>query len=72
MAGQTTNDTGREIDQRVGKYLTFHLAGEEYGLEILKVREIVSLQTITAVPGTPAHVKGVINLRGKVIPTVDL
>jgi purine-binding chemotaxis protein CheW len=68
MAEQVSN----EADQRVGRYLTFRLAEEEYGLEILKVREIVSLQTITAVPGTPDYVKGVINLRGKVIPTIDL
>jgi len=55
-----------------GKYLTFALAGEEYGLEILKVREIISLCTITPVPRTPQFVKGVINLRGKVIPVVDI
>ncbi len=55
-----------------GKYLTFGLAGEEYGLEILKVREIFGLMDITAVPQTPHFVKGVINLRGKVIPVVDL
>lgn len=58
--------------QRAGKYLTFSLAGEEYGLEILKVREIIGLMAITAVPRTPAFIKGVINLRGKVIPVVDL
>jgi purine-binding chemotaxis protein CheW len=57
---------------RAGKYLTFVLAEEEYGLEILKVREIVGLMDITAVPRTPPFVKGVINLRGKVIPVVDL
>jgi purine-binding chemotaxis protein CheW len=55
-----------------GKYLTFKLAGEEYGLEILKVREIIGLMDITAVPRTPEFVMGVINLRGKVIPVVDL
>jgi purine-binding chemotaxis protein CheW len=58
--------------QRAGKYLTFSLAGEEYGLEILKVREIIGLMGITAVPRTPQFIKGVINLRGKVIPVVDL
>jgi purine-binding chemotaxis protein CheW len=57
---------------RAGKYLTFMLASESYGLEILKVREIIGLMDITAVPRTPTHVKGVINLRGKVIPVVDL
>ncbi len=55
-----------------GKYLTFALGAEEYGLEILKVREIIGYQPITAVPSTPAHVQGVINLRGQVIPIMDL
>jgi len=57
---------------REGKYLTFVLANEEYGLEILKVREILGMMPITPVPQTPSFVKGVINLRGKVIPVVDL
>jgi purine-binding chemotaxis protein CheW len=55
-----------------GKYLTFALAGEGYGLPVLKVREIIKMLGITAVPQAPQHVKGVINLRGKVIPVVDL
>jgi purine-binding chemotaxis protein CheW len=55
-----------------GKYLTFRLGREEYGLPVLKVREIIKLMDITAVPQAPPHVKGVINLRGKVIPVVDL
>jgi len=55
-----------------GKYLTFALGREEYGLEILKVREIIGYMDITAVPNTPPHVKGVINLRGQVISVVDL
>lgn len=59
-------------DSRAGKYLTFALGSEEYGLEILKVREIIGYMDITAVPHTPAHVKGVINLRGQVISVVDL
>ncbi len=57
---------------REGKYLTFGLGTEEYGLEILKVKEIIGIMNITTVPQTPKHVKGVINLRGKVIPVVDL
>ncbi len=57
---------------RQGKYLTFHLADEEFGIQVLKVREIMGLQDITAVPHTPAYLKGVINLRGKVIPVVCL
>ena len=57
---------------RAGKYLTFKLGPGHYGLEILKVREIIGLIGITAIPLAPDHVKGVINLRGKVIPVVDL
>jgi len=72
MSEHASTDAREVTDQRAGRYLTFRLAEEEYGLEILKVREIVSLQAITAIPGTPDYVKGVINLRGKVIPTVDL
>ena len=55
-----------------GKYLTFALADEEYALPVLKVREIIKMMEITQVPKVPPHVKGVINLRGKVIPIVDL
>lgn len=55
-----------------GKYLTFTLADEEYGIGILKVKEIIGMMPITPVPQTPEFVKGVINLRGKVIPVVDL
>jgi len=58
--------------EKEGKYLTFALGAEEYGLEILKVREIIGYMDITAVPQTPAHIKGVINLRGQVIPVIDL
>ncbi|MEI6128395.1 MAG: chemotaxis protein CheW [Pseudomonadota bacterium] len=54
------------------KYLTFNLGNEQYGLEILKVREIIGLMDITKVPRTPEFVRGVINLRGKVIPVIDL
>ena len=63
---------GAQADARAGKYLTFHLAHEEFGIHVLKVREIMGLQEITAVPQTPGHIKGVINLRGKVVPVVDL
>ena len=55
-----------------GKYLTFRLGEEDYGLEILKVQEIIGMQEITKIPRTPDFVKGVINLRGKVIPVLDL
>ena len=54
------------------QYLTFQLGAEEYGLEILKVREIIGMMKITAVPRTPEFVLGVINLRGNVIPVIDL
>ena len=59
-------------DLRSGKYLVFDLNGEECCIQVLKVREIIGVQDITAVPQTPVFVKGVINLRGKVIPVVDL
>tara|TARA_Y100000294_G_scaffold121979_1_gene113429 strand:+ start:78 stop:578 length:501 start_codon:yes stop_codon:yes gene_type:complete len=66
-------DLKKEVIKNVeGKYLTFFLSNEEYGLEILKVREIISVMEITSVPQTPDFIKGVINLRGKVIPVVDL
>ena len=55
-----------------GKYLTFTLGKEEYGVSILKVREIIGLMEITAVPHTPSYIKGVINLRGRVIPVLEL
>jgi len=57
---------------REGKYLTFTLADEEYGIGILKIKEIIGMMPVTTVPQTPDFVKGVINLRGKVIPVMDL
>ena len=74
-------DKGHEISssgcedrsvERDGKYLTFTLAGEAYGIGILKIKEIIGMMPITSVPRTPEYVKGVINLRGKVIPVIDL
>jgi purine-binding chemotaxis protein CheW len=62
----------QSTDYRTGKYLTFLLGREEFAIQVLKVREIMGIQDITAVPQTPQYVKGVINLRGKVIPVVDL
>ncbi len=67
-----TERSDRALLERGGKYLTFALADEQYGLEILKVREIIGYINVTAVPQTPGYVKGVINLRGQVIPVVDL
>lgn len=58
--------------QFAGKYLTFNLQRESYGIDVLKVREIIRLTAITAVPQMPTYVKGVINLRGKIIPVTDL
>lgn len=55
-----------------GKYMTFRVGGEEYGLEILKVRELIGLLEITRVPHAPSGVRGVVNLRGKIIPVVEL
>ncbi len=74
MAEATTQLKGRNEATRdkEGKYLTFSLAHEEYGLEILKVREIIGYIDVTGVPQTPQYVKGVINLRGQVIPVIDL
>lgn len=59
-------------ERREGKYLTFCMADEEYGIGIRKVKEIIGMMIITSVPQTPGYVKGVINLRGKVIPIIDL
>lgn len=64
---RVSQETSRE-----GKYLTFVLCGEEYGVEILKVREIMGVMPITPVPQSPNYIKGIINLRGKVIPVIDL
>jgi purine-binding chemotaxis protein CheW len=74
MANDPKKKSGGETGptDRGGKYLTFSLAGEEYGIGILKIKEIIGMMSITAVPQTPAFVKGVINLRGKVIPVIDL
>jgi len=60
------------IKAKPGKYLTFFLGDEQYGLEIMKVQDIISMMSITRVPKTPDYIRGVINLRGKVIPILDL
>ncbi len=69
---QGVESATRTAADRAGKYLTFRLANEEYGIEILHVQEIIGMVPITQVPKTPEFVRGVINLRGKVIPIVDL
>jgi len=63
-------ETGKE--SHAGKYLTFQVGNENYGIPVLRTREIIRLPKITPVPQMPVHVRGVINLRGKVIPVVDL
>jgi purine-binding chemotaxis protein CheW len=60
------------MEERAGKYLIFRLGSEEFGTRVIKVREIMGIQDVTPVPHTPVFVKGVINLRGKVIPVIDL
>ncbi len=64
--------SGKAVPDTEGKYLTFTLAREDYGISILKIKEIIGMMPITSVPRTPDFVKGVFNLRGKVIPVVDL
>ena len=61
-----------DASQAAGKYLTFRLGDESYGLQILKVQEILGMMPVTRVPRTPNFIRGVVNLRGKVIPVVDL
>ncbi len=56
----------------VTQYLTFGLAGEEYAIAVLEVREILEYTVLTKVPGTPAFIRGVMNLRGSVVPVIDL
>ncbi len=67
-----TDMQNSELANMAGKYLTFKLGAEEFGLEILKVQEIIKMMDVTRIPRTPDYVRGVINLRGKVIPVVDL
>ncbi len=69
---ETMDQAVKRMTIKTGKYLTFILAEEEYGIGILKVKEIIGMMPITSVPRTPDFVKGVINLRGKVIPVIDL
>jgi purine-binding chemotaxis protein CheW len=62
----------QKSDPRSGKYLAFYIANEEFAIQVLRVREIMGVLDITGVPQTPGYVKGVVNLRGKVVPVVDL
>jgi purine-binding chemotaxis protein CheW len=73
MAVETTaQDKSNGALAKAGKYLTFNLGKEVYGIEILKVQEIIGMMSVTRVPKTPGFVRGVVNLRGKVIPVIDL
>ena len=71
MTGTKSNENAQVEYSRVGKYLAFRLGSVEFGIQVLKVREIIRVQDSSAVPKTPAYLKGVINLRGKVIPVID-
>ena len=71
-ASKVLDQVVKAVVEKEGKYLTFNLADEEYGIGILKIKEIIGMLPATSVPKTPDFVKGVINLRGKVIPVVDL
>jgi purine-binding chemotaxis protein CheW len=66
------DDLEIEEDTQKDRYLTFRVAAEEYGIEIRHITEIIGVQKITEVPDTPQYLKGVINLRGKIIPVVDV
>src|ERR1700694_5472769 len=68
----TREETNREADQDIRQYLTFMIAGEEYAVSLLKVKEIIEYDTVTEIPKTPEWVRGVINLRGNVVPVIDL
>jgi purine-binding chemotaxis protein CheW len=68
----TREETSRDTEQNVQQYLTFMIGREEYAVSLLKVKEIIEYDTVTQVPKTPEWIRGVINLRGSVVPVVDL
>ncbi len=70
--GAPAADAHDALAEKAGQYLTFTLGGEEYGIEVLKVQEIIGMMPVTRVPQTPDYIRGVINLRGKVIPVMEL
>lgn len=72
MAEKESASSIEEIKAKAGKYLTFKLGEEVFGLEILKVQEIIGIMKITVVPRMPDFIRGIINLRGKIIPVIDL
>jgi len=69
---QQLNDSLGDIDERTDQYLTFLLGDEEYGVEILRVQEIKGWENVTHIPNTPDYLCGVLNLRGTIVPVVDL
>ncbi len=71
-AANTLSEALGDSGDKENKFLTFCLGKEEYGVEILRVREIIGIIGITPVPQLPEYVKGVINLRGKIIPVIEL
>src|SRR5205807_3571405 len=72
VARQPGSSLPQKADERAGKYLSFRLDKEEFAILVLRIREIMGIQEIMPVPQTPAYVRGVINVRGKVIPVIDL
>ena len=78
MAVATLETATKELNQQIGlttegsQYLTFQLGEELYGVDILRVQEIKGYTTVTKIPNTPAHIKGVLNLRGTIVPIVEL
>jgi purine-binding chemotaxis protein CheW len=72
MSAATATQAASGTGSVAGTYLTFQVANEEYGIEILKVREIIGMLPITPVPGSPPVMQGVVNLRGKVIPVLSM
>ncbi len=72
MSEEKSRPVGDDVARLAGKYMTFKLDREAYALPILKVRELVGLLEVTRIPGAPSWLKGVVNLRGKVVPVVDL
>src|SRR6266576_2342504 len=68
----TREEINRDTEQNVQQYLTFMIGGEEYAVSLLKVKEIIEYDTVTQVPKTPEWIRGVINLRGSVVPVIDL
>src|SRR4029077_3367356 len=68
----TKEEINQDSEQNVQQYLTFMIGGEEFAISLLKVKEIIEYDTVTQVPKTPEWVRGVINLRGSVVPVIDL